>query len=226
MEKNKKILLDALRNLPDYSPDNKVWVRISEDLDKNSTSTKILQQLSKIEPPENIWDKIDEELTRREKRSILKQYNPPEKVWENIDRNLSIRKTNRVKRRIIQLVKWSSAAAAVFILGFFIFTTVNTNKINFSYSEEWIELQDVQKWDEDELVIEQTLDLICRENPIACKSPEFKKMEEDLEFLNQSKQAILKQLSKYDANTELEIMLTEIELEQTSLIKEMIANTI
>lgn len=225
MEKNRKILLNALRNLPVYPPDNKEWEGILAHLEKNSSSAR-LPRLSKIEPPKSIWDKIDKELTRREKRSALNQYNPSEKVWENIDRNLSVRKANRVKRRIFQWVKWSSAAAAIFTLGFFIFTTNNTNNKNFSYSEEWLELRDVQKWDEDEQVVEQTLDLICRENPIVCISPEFKKMEEDLEFLNQSKRAILRQLSKYDTNTELEIMLTEIELERTSIIKEVIAKTI
>ena len=225
MEKNRKILNNILRNLPAYSPEDKVWEGISVHLEKNFSSGK-LHYLSKFEPPESIWNNIDQELTGQEKRSALRQYDPPESVWENIESNLSIKKTNRVKKSIIQLVIWSSAAAAIFLLGFFIFTTNNANNKNFNYSEEIIELHDVQKWNDEDQMIEQALDLICREKPTACSSLEFKTLEEDLASLKQSKEAILKQLSKYSTNTDLEIMLTEIELERTSLIKEMIAKTI
>ncbi len=225
MEKNRKILKDALRNLPVYQPEDRVWDRIEVHLNKSLSLDK-LGQLRKFEPPKSVWDNIDEKLTRNEKLSTLPKYNPPEKVWESIDRSLSNGKDNQAKNRIIKLVKWTSAAAAIFILGFFVFTKVNTDNRNISYSEEWVELQDMQQWDEGGQMLENTLVLICEENPVVCKSPEFKKMKADWEFLNKSKQAILMQLSKYDTNTELEIMLTEIELEQTSLIKEMIANTI
>ena len=225
MEKNKNILNEALQYLPDYTPDDNVWNGISSNLNKKTASLKIAQ-LSSIEPPQNIWDNIDKELSRWEKRSALRRYDPPESVWENIEQNLSKKKTNPTRRRRIQLVVWSSAAAAILLLGFFIFTTNNTKNKNFIYSEEMIELHDVQEWNDDEQIIEQALNLICKEKPTACSSPEFKMLEEDLAFLNKSKEAILLQLSKYNTNTELEIMLTEIELERTSLIKEMIAKTI
>lgn len=223
MEKNRNILTKVLKNLPDYSPEDKVWNEISANLDQKSKSTK-LEQLSSIEPPLNIWENIDKELTHRDKRIALRQYDPPASVWENIDQNLSNKTTNTGRRRIIQLVVWSSAVAALLLFGYFIITN-NTNN-NFDYSEEIFEIQNVQEWNEGEQTIEEALDLICEEKPSTCSTPEFKILKEDLAFLDQSKEAILNQLSKYNANTELKILLTEIELERSSLIKEMIAKTI
>ena len=223
MEKNRKILVDALRKLPVYSPEDNAWKVLSSNLKKTQPSVS-MPQLCKIEPPEAIWTNIENELSRREKLSALNFYDPPLEVWGNIVHKLNIRKIKQAKRRTTQWLKWSAAAAAIFVLGFFIFTTINNN--NFSYSEEWAELQDVQLWTEDDQSVEQALALICNEKPATCNTPEFKKLEKELSFLNQSKQEILSQLNKYDTNTELEIILTEIELERSSLIKEMIANTI
>ncbi|HDO28277.1 MAG TPA: hypothetical protein ENH02_09200 [Bacteroidetes bacterium] len=220
MEKNWKILIDALKKLPVYTPENHVWKKIKLYLAKNLASGK-MPQLHVIDPPEDVWTSIDHELNRREKLSSLKRYNPPEEVWENIDRTLT---TKLIKRRTVRWLTWSTAAAAVLILGLFIFTT-NIGK-NYSYSEEWVQIQDVHQWEEDDQPVEQALALLCSENPATCKTPEFKELQKELSSLNQSKQEILKQLNKYDANTELEIKLTEIELEKSELIKEMIAKTI
>lgn len=225
MGKNKNILTDALRKLPVYSPEKKVWETLTVHLENKTSSAKLLQ-LTEFEPPKSIWDSIDEKLNQKEKLSSLKEYNPPENVWENIDKNLSVKKTKRTKKRIVRWMKLSSAVAAILLLGYFIFNNVNNNKNIFSYSEEWIELTDLQLWNEDDNAIEYILAIICNENPKACKSPEFQEMDKELKFLDQSKQAILQQLNKYDTNTELEILLTEIELERTSLIKEMISKTI
>lgn len=225
MEKNRNILNNALSKLPIYQAEEKVWNSITNHLDQSLSSNK-LPQLSEIEPPESIWDNIDKKLSKREKISALTEYNPPEKVWENIDKEVSLKNANHLKRQIFQWVKWSSAAAAIFTLGLFIFNTVNTNNNDFSYSEESLELTNMQNWNDDDLSVEYALALICKENPTACKSPEFKEMDNELTFLNQSKQAIIEQLNKYDTNTELELMLTEIELERSSLIKEMIAQSI
>lgn len=221
MGTNKKILSNVLRGLPGYSPDNKVWENISKHLEKGH-----IPKLSQVEPPSGLWDKIDNELTHQEKITALKKYNPPEKVWNHIDRKLSSAKENRKKRGIIKLVQWSSAAAAILLLGFVIFTSINTTDKKLSYSEEWQEVIDIQKWLEDDKDVDRVLNLICTENPKVCNSPEFKKMESDLVFLNKSKDAILNQLNKYSANVELEKTLMEIEFERTNLIKEMISKSI
>jgi len=219
VEKNRNILIDALKKLPIYTPDDSSWEKIKLHLEKDTPSGRI-PQLGVMNPPEGIWTNIDHELSRREKLASLNRHDPPEQVWENIAGTLT---TNLVKRRIIRLA-WSSAAAAIFILGFFIFTTNNSK--NYNYSEEWVQIQDVHQWDEDDQSVERVLALLCDENPATCKTPEFKELQKELSSLNQSKQEILNQLNKYDADTELEIKLTEIELERSNLIKEMITKTI
>ncbi len=225
MEKNRKILTDALRKLPVYSPKEKVWEELCVHLE-NKTSSAKLSQLIDFDPPESIWDNIEEKLSQKEKLSSLNEYNPPINVWENIEKNLSVKKAKRAKKHIVRWIKLSSAAAAIFLLGYFIFNTVNSNNNIFSYEEEWIELTDLQIWNKEEQSVEYALAIICNENPKVCKSPEFQEIDKELKFLDQSKQAIIQQLNKYDTNTELEILLTEIELERTSLIKEMISKTI
>ena len=224
MEKNRDILIDALSKLPVYQPEVNIWESVEVHLDNKYTSNLLL--LSEIEAPESIWNNIDKKLSRREKISSLTDYNPPAEVWDSIDKNLSFKKVNHLRRQIVQWVNWSSAAAAIFTLGIFIFNSVNTNSNDFSYSKESLELRDVQNWNDDDLTVEYALEIICKENPVACNSPQFKEMDKELTFLNQSKQAIIEQLNKYDTNTELEIILTEIELERSNLIKEMIAQSI
>lgn len=218
-------MINALENLPVYSPEDKVWEKVSTCLNNNVLSHG-LNQIGSFDPPESVWNQISEELLNRKKSPSLGLYDPPKKVWENIDSRLTVNEENRMRKQIIRMFQWTSAVAAILVLGLFIYTSINTNNNNFSYSEEWMEYRNVQSWNEDSYSIEYALALICEEKPIACKSSEFKEMEEELTFLNQSKQTILQQINKYDTNTELEILLTKIELERSSLIKEMIAKAI
>ena len=225
MEKNRKILLDTLGKLPVYTPKDEIWETLSSNLEETSSPDK-LPALSKIEPPEFIWTNIDNHLSRQEKLAALTQYDPPREVWKNIEQGLNNRKHKGVSRRSFQWIKWASAIAALFVLGFFISKAINKNSSNFSYSEEWVEIRDVQRWTDEDPSVEQALNLICLAKPQECNTPAFKELEKELSFLNQSKQEIIRQLNKYEPNTELEIKLTEIELERSNLIKEMIAKTI
>lgn len=225
MEKNRNILNKALLKLPQYSPEDIVWKDITSRLDNKLVREKI-SLLSEVEPPEGIWTEIDKELNRREKISLLNQFNPPEKTWERIEKQLEKKEIRPKRKRTIQFVSWTSAIAAVLIIGFFISTLFITKPNNRTYSEEWIEIPTEQQWNENVEEIEVTLDLLCSERPKACQSPDFKKLERELSFLTESKQAILNQLSKYETNRELELLLVKIELERTSLIKEMIEKTI
>lgn len=193
MEKNRKILLEALQKLPEYPPDNKLWERMETSLESVSFNSAF-HRLSQIEPPEIIWKHIDEELINREYRAKLKS-----------------------------LVKWSLVAAAVLVLGYFIFTAVNTYNNSISYSEELQTTRYFLQWQDDDAVVDQTLALICVEKPEVCQSSEFKKMERELEFLYQSKQTIVKQMSQYATNCDLELLLTKIELERTDIINQIVA---
>lgn len=225
MEKNKDILKLALHKLPRYEPKAEVWESISVKLE-NNTSLIRKAQLSEVKPPDMIWANIDKELNRREKISSLTQVNPPEKIWETIELQLERNESRLSKRKTIQFASWTSAIAAILIIGFFISTLFKTTPKNLTYSEEWIEIPIELQWDGNEEEIEAALDLLCSERPIECQSPDFKKIQQELLFLTESKQVILDQLRKYESNTELEQLLVKIELERTSIIKELIEKII
>ncbi|MCB2221789.1 MAG: hypothetical protein KQI35_15450 [Bacteroidetes bacterium] len=225
MEKNKKILDKALLKLPLYSPEDKVWKTISSQLEMN-TKNFLKEQMGAIQPPDFIWEKIDAELTRHDKISSLTHINPPEMVWEKIELQLAEKESRSSNRKAILFMSWTSAIAAILIFGFLISSLFHSKPNNITYSEEWIEIPKKLQWNENEEEIELTLNLLCSERPTVCQSPDYKKLKQELSFLNESKQAILNQLSKYETNPELEQLLVKIELERTSLIKEMIDKTI
>lgn len=153
-----------------------------------------IQKLSKIEPPQSIWQRIDKELAIRDKYAKIK-------LW----------------------AKWSLASAAILVLGAVIVVAVQSNHKHLAYSEELLLNEDVTRWQDDDAVVAQTLSLICEAKPEVCRSTEFKKMKKELEFLDQSKQAVVKQLNQYNKDPELKIKLTKIELEQTEIINQMVA---
>lgn len=200
MKTNKHNLKKALNLLPAYEPEPEVWKRLNLLLNRSLFSRK-LSQLSEYEPPRNTWEKISIELDLREKSSGK-------------------------KKNIIRLARWS-LVAAMFILGFIIYReAANTSGSKFTYSEEIVSVYEATDWNEDEKEIRKVLTKLCEEHPVVCNNPEFIKMNNDLKYLDQSKQDILNQLNRYETNTRLDQLLVDIELERTELIKSMIAKTL
>lgn len=222
IEKNRDILTGALFNLNDYTPENAVWENITEKLDDQLLQTS-LEDLEEVNPPEFIWDKIDNDLSKQEKLRNLKQYDPPAAVWDRIDESLSETKIIPIRRtKVIRMMKWATGVAAMLLFGLFLFKTLTGVRTSMSYSEEWVQTGDFDLWEEEDQEVEAVLEELCQENPVACDNPEFKELQEELDFLDQSKKDILDQMNIYDENQELEIVLTEIELERNDLIKQMI----
>ena len=223
IEKNKDILTGALEQLRSYTPDNSIWEAIEENLD-DQVLHEGLKQLKPINPPEFIWESIDNELSKQETLRNLRQYDPPAEIWDNIAESFSETKIIPISRRaeIFRMMKWVTGVAAMLLFGLFLFKSITVNKTSISYSEEWIEIGDFAFWEDGDQEVEAVLEELCQENPTACDNPEFKELKEELDFLEKSKQEILGQMNEYDNNTELEIVLTEIELERNDLIKQMI----
>lgn len=194
MENNHKILQKALQKLPEYAPGEELWEKMETSLIEDPFNY-IIPKLNKIEPPHSIWERIDHDLAFREKYSNIK-------LW----------------------AKWSIAAAAMIILGVIMFNIVNKNYEHKKYAEELLSHKDAFHWQDDDAIVAQTLSLICEAKPEVCRSPEFKKMKKELEYLDQSKQAVVKQLNKHNTDPELNLKLTRIELEQTEIINQMVAS--
>ncbi len=223
VEKNRKTLVEALNKLREYQPVDNLWDRIEIMLDDSINN--VLNHMGRLEPPDFIWEKIDNELTIREKSHELNIYQPPDEIWKRIDQSLSDKEKEHTGRNIRKLVKWSLAAAAILVLGYVIGIAVDSGHNRLSYSEELLTPGNLKNWQNDDAFVDQTVALICKEKPEACQSPEFKKLEMELDFLNQSKQAVVKQMNRYDNDISQDVLLTKIELEQSDIIKQMAAFT-
>jgi hypothetical protein len=197
MEKNKNILINALHKLPVYQPDDALWENITNSLGDNS-HPNIYHQLNQVKPPDEIWNKIDRHLSEIERR--------------------------KKEKSIVKLVRWSLTAAALIAVGIIIFYFDENNNRKLNYTEEWITTTtDDQQWKkEDTLVYRQIADK-CKVKPEVCQSGEFIRMKEELEFLDQSKRTVLGQLSRYDSDNDLEIMLKRIETERSDVINQIAA---
>lgn len=193
MKNNHKILQKALQTLPEYSPGEELWEKMETSLNDDALHY-LIQKLIKLEPPQSIWEYINKQLLSRERFAGIK-------LW----------------------AKWSIAAASVLVLGIVIVVAVNSNHNHLDYSDKLMLNKDATWWQNDDAVVNQTLTLICEAKPEVCRSTEFRKMKEELEDLDLSKQAVVKQLNKYNKDPELNLKLTKIELKQTEIINQMVA---
>ncbi len=191
-------------------------------MEKNRNILKhALQSLPAKDPPDEVWSRINNQLTKKEKLAQLTKYEPPRKVWNRIEQQLA---TNKRKSIMPAFIKWSVAAAAIIVIGYFVYINDLNGHQNINYSEKWVSIQNPAQWNDHETP-EAILSTICELNPTVCNSPDFKKIKANIEQLEKTKQIILRQFNKYEPNTELEIMLTKIKLEQAGLIKQMIYKT-
>lgn len=194
MERNRNILQQALQKLPVYRPDGVTWDNIANALSEK-TNADIYKKLKLLQPPEDIWNKIDRELDGKERR-------------------------HRVNS-VFKLVIWSLGAAAAVVIGIIIFNN-NDDKANFSYSEEWLTtFADPASWTDGDSLVYRQIAQKCQVKPEVCQSDEFIRMKEELEFLDDSKKTIVSQLSKYDPDDELEIILSRIEMERSDILNQM-----
>ena len=75
MEKNKKILDNALGRLGSFSPKDGVWEDIDNQL-QQETLKDSLTQLKTFDPPHSTWTSITNELSKQEKLSQLQKFTP------------------------------------------------------------------------------------------------------------------------------------------------------
>jgi len=221
MEKNKHILDKALQNLGSFTPKDGVWVNIDGQL-KRQFFEDNLNQLPNYNPPDSIWDTISQKLSKDEKLKQLKSFTPEDSIWASIDESLTASEKQFSKTRITRITSWLTAAAAVLLLSYFIIFPGN-EKSNISYSEEVVMQTETKTWAEDDTNYIEILHELCASNPVACNAPEFKAKELELDYLDERKTEILKQMNGWDENTNLQVMLTRIELEKSEIVKQMIA---
>ena len=221
MERNRKILDEALQQLRSYIPDDKVWEALQSQLPEAKVADE-LSKLNSVDPPELVWNAIANELDKDEKIHQLKEFTPADEVWNKIEDTLN---ADQFKNRKLIVFRWAIrlAAAGVVIFMVYFLTFQNQQESNISYSEEVIKLEKTGHWQEDDSEISDIINTLCVANPVACNQADFKAKQEELNYLNEKKSEILERLSVYDQNEDFQILLAKIELEKNEIVKEMIS---
>ncbi len=198
--------------------------------------TKAIDSLPEFEPPLAIWDYIEDNLTNdfsdarlREKLQTLPSYDPPELVWEGIDAGLD--KQPKFGAGVIQFNNWrriASIAATLTILLFAGWWLINaeSNDNSLAYSTEVLN-EDLfkQDWDDDEGAFDELMQL-CKIKIATCKEPEFQRLQEELDELNNAKIALKNALGKFGTDPNLISQIRDLELERTEKMKKMIEKLI
>jgi hypothetical protein len=196
MEKNRNILKQALKDLPEYQPEEQIWSEIAKELDHKATAHSI---------------------------GGLKQFDPPEDIWQNIDIQLSRKESGIKSGKILKLVSWSLAASAILVLGFIIFSSDGFHLNRLSYSEEWLTLVPVTDSTENDSLAYKILADKCESKPEICESGEFIKLRKELDFLDQSKQTIISQTTPYDSDNDMQVLLERIDTERSDILNRLMA---
>lgn len=221
MEKNRKILDEALQQLRSYAPGEKVWDAVQSEL-ADAAMADGLSKLKPIDPPQEVWNAIANELDKQEKIHQLKEFTPGDEIWNRIDASLNVEERKARKLIIFRWATLLAAASIAIVLAYFLIFP-NQQKSNISYSEEVIKIENPGHWQEDDAEISDLLNTLCSANPVACSQPEFKEKQKELDYLNEKKLEILERLNAYDQNKDLQILLTKIELEKNEIVKQMIS---
>ncbi len=204
-EENKHILIEALQNLPEYSPKEHVWDTIDIELTKEEQETKLTDAVKQ-----------------------LPDYRPPTSVWDNIASGLDqdAEKTKPTAR--LFTLKRIANVAAVFVavtIGALLFynnNSIGEEQITIAFSEEKVASSFLNiDWEEDEDVFAMVAE-ICKTETVLCKQPDFKILTDELEELNAARAELKTAMENYGNDPELIAQLTAIEHERTDIAKKIV----
>lgn len=192
-EKNHRTLQRAIHKLPEYDTSDANWARILVVLEWEGRNS-IPVNFQQIQPPDEIWEKIDHNLNSKE----------------------------QPVKKLARIPLWIAVAAAIFALLFLVLNPFRKENSKLIYDEEWIpSISAESQWSQNDSMLYHQISQVCRLKPQVCKSDEFSRLKHELEFLDDSKQTILDQLNKYDTDRDLENILSQIEIERLELLNKM-----
>ena len=224
-EVNREILTKALAQLPEYTPQEQVWIGIVTELadaPQHETLADALESLPKYSPEDGLWNQIERSLPDPQARNIrtrLHEYQPPASVWEAIEQRLPEQQRHADKPRRRRIVIAAAAAVLLLCIGFFFFSPLSKEQLQ--YAIEWVD--EDQQWQDENEDAFALISVMCADRPPICGEPEFQSLQKELDFLSAALAEIKNNLSPYDDNTLLINALTEIELERNAVAKQMIA---
>ncbi len=195
------------------------------------TLVEALSSLKEHQPPDDLWMKIEDEISGERADHIpsallksLPQYEPPANVWDRIEQQLSA----PAKGKLVAM-RWKQALAVAASLALLLVaywqlnktSTIQPDNVTISYSEETVDpLLLEHDWDEDEEVFQEYL-AICEGKKYICEQPEFRQMQQELEELTSAKEELKEAVGAFGSDPELITQIKEIELERTGILKKM-----
>lgn len=204
-----------------------------EEINKN-TLIESLSALPEYDPPESLWDaidnRLDEELGAPYSRQDLRQlprHNPPDELWAKIEDKLENRGGKIIPLGIRRIMAVAASLALLFA-AYWVFEQTPIKGANpsaakgvISYSTEVADDFILKKdWNEDEDAFTEFKEL-CEAKKYICEHPEFQVLKTDLDELTEAKMAIQEAIGSYGTDPELVTQIKEIELERTDLLKKM-----
>lgn len=217
-ELNKHKLDEALGKLSVHDPDDTIWDRIGNRL----SGEEIAGQLKGFNPPDEIWSNISRELAKEEKLKRLKNYTPGEETWKLIVQHLDHEERKPGIRRWLTYTGWAAAAVVILLLGYFLIIRP-AGSTGLQYSSVTIQETSMENWSDSGDEIFSALNRVCAARPVACSGEDFLRKKKELEYLVAQQELIRQRMSPYRDNKELQLMLTKIELEKSTIVKEMIS---
>lgn len=209
-ELNKHILLEAIENLPKYTPKDQIWDGIELALDKEQAETdfqETIAELPNYSPPDFVWNQIESTLDEEELM-----------MDAGLEQETKVVRFNNWK-------KYASIAAAIALIisvAIPFLTDTKASDVSISYSEEVIQDELMNDdWDADEDAFQMVM-AQCKEMLLACEQAEFKILKEELEELNMAREQLKEAMGGYNTDTNLLAQLTQIELERSDVLKKMI----
>lgn len=198
LEKNRHILQDLLRKLPEYQPPDAVWEGI--DLAFSSPSPSGLNQLLPI-------------------------HTPPDSVWLGIESSLDYTVTRRSPAR--RAILWiAGAAASVAVLVWFLrpetIQGASEASVTFSYGKEIVDNALLARdWQQDEEAF-ALVERMCAVSAFTCSNPDMHTLRAELDELTSAKTALETALGQYGTDVDLIGQLTEIERQRTVILKKIL----
>lgn len=197
-EQNHDTLQRAIRELPQYSPGEAVWLSLEQALDAERAEEPLreaIQSLPTYAPQVDVWDRIEQELAQL------------------------VRKPLFVRR-------WMQLASAAALVGVAVALAVWLNLSSGADVQETVTYAQAEQaestsadWDADDALIAGVADAYAQRASFL--QNEGRNLLSELEELDEAKAEIKAMMQKYGTDAQLVQNIVDIERERTEVVKQM-----
>ncbi len=194
-EVNKSTLKRAIEELPEYFPDPSNWSAIQSTLSQEELIGEAVPRLGEFAPPVDIWERIAADLEPRSK--------------------------------VVPMRNWRSVAAAAVMVGLvsaavFLYQQSNRDATVLAFATEEVDHYPFSvDWDQDDADFDQILALY-EERPFLKEQTNYHERMAELTELEEAKAEIQEMAELYGLDDDLIHKIKDIELERTTIAKDLI----